>query len=265
MPTDGTYSPPFDEQAALAELERLRDAIEATRRRRSQTSDTFEAFVRSFRTPQAAATPSVDVAERPQVRGIPDYAGRADHPDATAADDADHANADHPETAGAAAQASQPVVASLASSKRPSRSLVRGALGAAAILIAVVVLSMRPWAVRSDETPVSTGPASTPPSAPASTPAPAPVSPTATAAPAENAHAIAAELTTQRRVWVRVLVDGKRIIERELPPATRIPLQADREIVIRAGDAGALHMIVNGVDRGTLGKDSEIVTRTFTR
>jgi hypothetical protein len=64
-------------------------------------------------------------------------------------------------------------------------------------------------------------------------------------------------------VWVRVLVDGQRVVERELPAGTHLPLHADRAIVIRAGDAGALHMTINGVDRGPLGKDSEIVTRTF--
>jgi hypothetical protein len=71
-------------------------------------------------------------------------------------------------------------------------------------------------------------------------------------------------LNVQRRVWVRVLLDGERAIERELPPGTRIPLQADRAIVIRAGDAGALRLTINGVDRGPLGRDAEIVTRTFT-
>src|SRR5438094_843243 len=134
MRTDEAHSPPFDEKAALEELERLRDAIEESRRRRSQRSDEFEAFIRSFRTGAAPA----------------------------------------------------------------------------------------------------------------------------------DAHALQGELKIQRRVWVRVLLDGQRAVERELAAGTRIPLQADRAIVIRAGDAGALRLTINGVDRGPLGKDAEIITRTFT-
>src|SRR4051812_14863253 len=60
MPSDRSYSPPFDEQAALAELERLRDAIQESRRRRSESSDEFDAFVRSFRAPAASESPDAD-------------------------------------------------------------------------------------------------------------------------------------------------------------------------------------------------------------
>jgi hypothetical protein len=73
-----------------------------------------------------------------------------------------------------------------------------------------------------------------------------------------------AELNVDRRVWVRVIVDGERVIERELAAGTRIPLQADRAIVIRVGNAGALRLTINGTDRGPLGDEGEIVTRTFT-
>ena len=42
---------PFDEQAALEELERLQRAIEESRRQRGQTVEEFDAFVRSFKNP----------------------------------------------------------------------------------------------------------------------------------------------------------------------------------------------------------------------
>jgi hypothetical protein len=64
-------------------------------------------------------------------------------------------------------------------------------------------------------------------------------------------------------VWVRVVVDGKREVERELEANARIPL-AGRTIVIRTGDAGAVRVEINGQDRGLLGRDGEVVTRTFT-
>ena len=33
---------------------------------------------------------------------------------------------------------------------------------------------------------------------------------------------------------------------------------------IRAGDAGALRVMIAGQDQGTLGRDGEVVSRTFT-
>ena len=69
---------------------------------------------------------------------------------------------------------------------------------------------------------------------------------------------------TLRPVWVRVLVDGERAVERELRGNERIPLRAQRTIAIRAGDAGALRVMIAGQDQGTLGRDGEVVSRTFT-
>jgi len=253
MRTDEAHSPPFDEKAALEELERLRDAIEESRRRRSQRSDEFEAFIRSFRT-GAAPAHGIDVVERPQDK---DLQPPSPVEQRIAIDQG--LPAEQP--------AQPPTVQSAPPPKRRTRAIVPRALGGAAILIASVVLLMRPWrAVRSETTASpSTGAAATTASAPptiAPDPAAAPASPPA--APAADAHALQGELKIQRRVWVRVLLDGQRAVERELAAGTRIPLQADRAIVIRAGDAGALRLTINGVDRGPLGKDAEIITRTFT-
>jgi hypothetical protein len=64
-------------------------------------------------------------------------------------------------------------------------------------------------------------------------------------------------------VWVRVIADGERIVERELPADTRIPFSAEKTIVIRTGDAGAVRLSIRGEDRGVLGRDGVVVTRTF--
>jgi hypothetical protein len=97
--------------------------------------------------------------------------------------------------------------------------------------------------------------------APGSTPTPAP----AAAAPAvpSQPRVPKAELTTVRRVWVRVLVDGERAIERELDANTRVPLNPKERMVIRTGDAGALRVSIDGKDQGPLGRDGEVVTRAF--
>ena len=57
-------------------------------------------------------------------------------------------------------------------------------------------------------------------------------------------------------------VDGTREVERELNANERIPLRAGRTFVIRAGNAGAIRLTINGEDRGTLGREGEVITRT---
>lgn len=74
----------------------------------------------------------------------------------------------------------------------------------------------------------------------------------------------AAELVALRRVWVRVTIDGERVLERELPADTRVPLEAGEIIVVRAGDGGAVRLSIRGEDQGVLGVDGQVITRTFT-
>jgi hypothetical protein len=71
------------------------------------------------------------------------------------------------------------------------------------------------------------------------------------------------ELIAVRRVWVRAIVDGRRALERELAAGERIPLKAERAIVVRAGDAGALALVRDGRDIGRLGNDGMVAMREF--
>jgi hypothetical protein len=71
------------------------------------------------------------------------------------------------------------------------------------------------------------------------------------------------ELTAVRRVWVRIVSDDNRV-ERELPEGTRIPLHAQHTLTLRIGDAGAVRVMVDNRDQGPLGRDGEVVMRTFT-
>ena len=50
-------NPPFDEQAALADLERLRTELQAARKRRQEMAEQFDAFVQSFRSPEGRDAP----------------------------------------------------------------------------------------------------------------------------------------------------------------------------------------------------------------
>jgi hypothetical protein len=142
--------------------------------------------------------------------------------------------------------------------KRPGRGWLPLVLGvAAAVLLAILLLprfrtaqvSPAPAPVAVEETPAAAPPAAA----------------TATPAPPVPVPAPAAELRTTRRVWVRVIVDGSREVEREVEADAYVPLPAGRTFVVRAGDAGAVRLLLNGEDQGPLGADAQVVTRTFTR
>lgn len=66
-----------------------------------------------------------------------------------------------------------------------------------------------------------------------------------------------------RRCWVRVVVDD-RTDARELEPGEDIRLEARRTIVLRAGDAGALSVELNGRVLPPLGNAGQVVERRFT-
>jgi hypothetical protein len=217
------------------ELARLQQAIEAARRAREQKIYEFERFVRGFRNPSLAGTAPPQRSLRPR--------------------------AERPRHAPAAPE--RPL-----SPRRERHPALRRTpiLVALALLVLLAVMAAGWW--RGTVVAPVREPAAGPP-APAPAPAVAPPVPTPAAAPAVQADptpaaAITAELRTLRPVWMRVTVDGQRIIERQLPADQRIPLRAERAIVLRTGDAGAVSLTVNGRDEGRLGANGQVVTRTLT-
>ena len=216
----------FDEQAATEKLERLRQAVEQSRKRRKDLSDEFDAFVDSFKRDRSGVTidpPAPAVEEKHSV--VRSY------------------------------DESMPYVPRAAAARRPvPRS---SALVGALAVVAVGVLVTRAWRDSPTERPATT--AAQPPapdggvrgSAPPSDVQPIP-------------GMVQGELTAVRRVWVRATVDGERLVERELQANERVPLRPARTLVIRVGDGGALRVAIDGRDRGLLGASGTIVTRTFT-
>jgi hypothetical protein len=137
--------------------------------------------------------------------------------------------------------------------------------------------STSPAAPASDHppsTPTGPSPGQTSPSpADEAAPAPAPRVPVpvpepgasaSTSAPASAPQRLVIELTTTRPVWLRVVVDGDRRFERMIPPGERFMFEAAREVVVRAGDAGAVEVSVGGAPAAPLGGDGQVVSRTFT-
>jgi hypothetical protein len=246
----------FDEQAALAELERLQAAIQAARRQRLQVNDEFDTFVRTMR-----QQPPADVAQTRSVRSS-DRPRIVPGPIASSAPEG--ASMPAPAVAAAAmtwsspAETERPRDAHAASP--PSRLL--GRLRPRQIAVVAVALAVFAIIVLLSRSPGREPASGTPPSQSAgtgSTPAP----PTAAPAPAESPAPVQIELTTIRPAWMRVIVDGERIVEREVPAGQQLRYSANREITVRAGDAGAVRLRVAGGEPAPLGRDGFPVTRTF--
>jgi hypothetical protein len=61
-----------------------------------------------------------------------------------------------------------------------------------------------------------------------------------------------------------VLADGTLAYEQIAQPGFSQTFEAQREISIRTGNAGAVGVEVNGQDLGKLGESGEVLTREFT-
>jgi cytoskeleton protein RodZ len=166
----------------------------------------------------------------------------------------------------ASAVAAFPVAANPSSTSRTGfnswRTRRLGLLAAAAAVgvIAIAFLMSRPGpgTGTSQATP-SAAVGRSAGSVPAARPTPAPSKPPA---PAANAGPPRSEILAVRRVWVRVVVDGVKTAEREMDAGERVTLPPGTTAAIRAGNAGAVRVTVNGEDRGLLGAEGEVLTRT---
>ena len=264
----------FDEQSALQALEQLRDQIQRARSRREQKLAEFETFLRSNRAAsQAERSAALDELER------------SVGPVAAAARAADRAG-----------ESVLPYVVAAAPPRRmappaprfdpfdsvPSRDRDPFAVAApvwsdrryqiAAAVAALVLLLLLISSLRGDDPPPAqsataapaheAGPSSgDPASQPAGSQAASQSAPRAPVA----AGAVRVELATTRPVWMRVVVDGERRVERQVAGGQKLTFGGHQSVAIRAGDAGAVRHSVNGVDRGALGGDGQVVNRTFRR
>jgi uncharacterized protein DUF4115 len=234
----------FDTPRALEELERLHDQIVEAREARGRVAAEFDAFVKGFRS-------------QPQPHQRAEALAAAASPEPRADVRQSDTNAEAADTARAAAPA--------AAAARPTPEPGVNIRAAVVITITVlVVLGAAVFAVRARRS-TSITPEAVRPAAVATTPRqPVPAAPATAARPAPAQPGVNLQLITRRRVWVRVTIDGRRAIERELGADQRIPLHADRSILIRAGDAGAVRVTRDGRDAGPLGADGTVATREFT-
>ena len=265
---------PFDEKAALEELERLRDAIQAARRTRMAKSDEFDQFVKGFKKPPTAPPPapepdppaSAPAIELPAPSPVPELLTLTPAPEPPA-------EMAEPLTPASPLPSPTPTVSTIPAVETPaprpasqprSRSANRivGTVAVAAVaLIAVLMYWSRGPSTRVVEAPANTvqspNPAVQAPPAPTPTPAPA-------SAPPAPVAAVNVELRTLQPVWMRVTVDGQKQREGTVPAGERLQLHADRAIVIRAGN-GADVVVKTATGENPLGAAGQPITFTFTK
>lgn len=252
--TDQSEPQPFNEQEALAELERLAERIQLSRRQRERAVEEFDAFVRTFRSPGGRQVAVAVASHHPVIEDLPPEVERP-VPAVVSLPPSVESWQPAVDTFPPALESPSPREWPVAPPTGRKNRLAVALVGL--LLVAAVILLARSW--RSAPAPP---PATTVHPTPASEVVPPPVSsPTAPAAPA---RALNVELTIIRPVWVRAVVDERRAVERELNAGEKIPLSADRSILIRADDGGAIRLTVDGRDQGTLGRDGQILTRAFT-
>lgn len=63
--------------------------------------------------------------------------------------------------------------------------------------------------------------------------------------------------------WLSVRVDGQRVFAGVSEPGFSRGFEADRELSLETGNAGAVHVEVDGRDTGSLGASGEVTTRTY--
>lgn len=78
-----------------------------------------------------------------------------------------------------------------------------------------------------------------------------------------DAAALRVELRTTREAWIRVVVDGRRSLERLVAAGDVLTFSATTLVSVRAGDAGAVLVSVNGERAAPLGSDGQVATQSF--
>lgn len=141
---------------------------------------------------------------------------------------------------------------------RPLSPMVWVAGAVAVILVGLVIYSYLGIAKKSPA--VANGTASTPvPSPDRAGASPSPASPRPSPAVKTNALAIRFDSGS----WVRVTVDGSVRVEGTFPKGTSKTF-AGKSALVRAGNAAAIDVTVDGKHLGRLGAVGEVVERSFT-
>jgi hypothetical protein len=267
MPAEDGTDLPASQQAVLDELERLHAQIESARRRRADANDEFDSFLRSIGG-RSGATVDATTARPPKappatVRAHARDADAMAWPPGKPGSTADAATTSpRPEPAAPSPPVAAPVLRpgpeAAPPAAAPRRAAGRYAAAAILVLAAAALFAWKTLTPSQSADRPSPEPGIGTPARPA--PEPAVAAPQPPAPP----PAPLAEVTTSSRVWLRLVVDGERTLEREVEANARIPLTPRERLIVRAGDGAAVRVLIRGEDQGPLGRPGMPVTRAFT-
>ncbi len=89
-----------------------------------------------------------------------------------------------------------------------------------------------------------------------------PIPPTDTPTPVVYAG-VQVELVIQQSSWVQILADDVKVFEGILQPGNSESWSGQRRVAIRAGNGGGVEVIVNGVSRGLMGAEGQVVDQIW--
>ena len=97
------------------------------------------------------------------------------------------------------------------------------------------------------------------------TPTPLPThTPTPTATPSPPFYTgVTVELVISDQSWVQVVVDEVKAFEGVLAAGERLHWTGDRQVIVRAGNAGGVEVIVNGESQGLMGERGQVADQVW--
>jgi hypothetical protein len=151
------------------------------------------------------------------------------------------------------------------------RRRVRGAAALWTVLMCSIVLMLMlrpiwPQGAPAPSTPATPEPSTTAPVEPVSARPSAAAEPeTTTLAAAQEPAALTVRFVALRDCWISVDVDGGGPRERLLRSSESYVVQAREALVLKAGNAAALSLVINEQPTPPLGREGQVVTRRITR
>jgi hypothetical protein len=83
---------------------------------------------------------------------------------------------------------------------------------------------------------------------------------TAAAVAAVPADRLMVQILAAKTSWISATVDGRRVVQRTFKPGEEQTFEVHQEIVLTAGDAGAVAMMFNGMPAKPLGPGGTVAT-----
>jgi cytoskeletal protein RodZ len=91
---------------------------------------------------------------------------------------------------------------------------------------------------------------------------PTPIPPTDTPTPIVY-DGVTVEVVIKQPSWIQILADDIKVFEGILQPGENRTWTGQRRVAVRAGNAGGVEIIVNGLNRGIMGAEGQVVDQVW--